>query len=134
MSPINNNLTLANFRGCLDSWGSQLHGLEDFTFLVKELGSRGGNSSSVSSEKVLAIFDWIADKTQQGHKVIKGPSEWGKLASTAISVLGRLGNVRGARRVFERARVNGMGGNVFAYSALISAYGISNFALPLLPF
>ncbi|KAF5448001.1 hypothetical protein F2P56_033510, partial [Juglans regia] len=50
-------------------------------------------------------------------------NEQGKLASSMISVLGRLGKVDLAKDIFETARSRGYGKTVYEYSALISAYG-----------
>nr|GME14191.1 pentatricopeptide repeat-containing protein At2g31400, chloroplastic [Ipomoea batatas] len=48
-----------------------------------------------------------------------------KLASSMISILGRLGKVDLAEKVFENAVNEGYGNTVYAYSALISAYAKS---------
>ncbi|XP_028070062.1 pentatricopeptide repeat-containing protein At4g26680, mitochondrial-like [Camellia sinensis] len=54
-------------------------------------------------------------------------NEQGKLASAMISVLGRLGKVDLAKKVFDTAVKEGYGNTVYAYSALISAYAKSGF-------
>ncbi|XP_074316600.1 pentatricopeptide repeat-containing protein GUN1, chloroplastic [Silene latifolia] len=91
-----------------------LSGCEDYCFFIRELGNRG------QLNKVVDCYDFaIARETKVVDK--------GKLASTMISVLGRLGNVKLARGVFDTAIAQGYGNTVYTYSALISAYGRSGF-------
>ncbi|KAF5455408.1 hypothetical protein F2P56_024985 [Juglans regia] len=89
---------------------SKLSGSGDYNFLLRELGNRGDCS------KAIRCFEFAVRRERRRN-------EQGKLASSMISVLGRLGKVELARMVFETARNEGYGNTVYAYSALISAYG-----------
>eukprot|EP00850_Spirogloea_muscicola_P022698 SM000307S11695 [mRNA] locus=s307:21016:26353:- [translate_table: standard] len=106
----------------LERCAGQLEGMEDLSYILRELGNAG------DSEKALAAFNWMVHQQKDGTCVVggmRGPLDWGKLASTMISTLGRLGRVEAAQAVFEQAQEAGMRGNVYAYSALLSAYGRS---------
>ncbi|XP_024378639.1 uncharacterized protein [Physcomitrium patens] len=105
-TPLNSTALL------LEKWSHQLVGLEDFPYLLRELGNRG------EWERALQGYEWMV---QQVHL----RSEWSKLASIMISTLGRLGKVEIALDVFNRAQKAGFGNNVYAYSAMVSAYGRS---------
>ncbi|GAB2282180.1 Pentatricopeptide repeat-containing protein gun1, chloroplastic [Dionaea muscipula] len=94
------------------SFESRLSGSDDYNFLLRELGNRGECS------KAMLCYEFALKRE-------KRQSERGKLASSMISVLGRLGKVELARNVFENAVDEGYGNTVYAYSALISAYGRS---------
>ncbi|KAK1291698.1 Pentatricopeptide repeat-containing protein [Acorus calamus] len=96
----------------LSGFERRLSGSEDYLFILRELGNRGELS------KALRCFEFAVRRE-------RGATEKGKLASAAISVLGRLGRADLARRVFEAARTEGYGNTVYAFSALISAYGRS---------
>lgn len=98
--------------GLLISFGAKFSGTDDFTFLLRELGNRGEHSAA------LRCFDFAVSREKKRN-------EQGKLASSMISVLGRLGKVELARSVFDRALLGGYGNTVYAYSALISAYAKS---------
>jgi pentatricopeptide repeat protein len=50
-------------------------------------------------------------------------SEWSKLANIMVSALGRLRKVEIALDVFDKAQKAGFGNNVYAYAAMVSAYG-----------
>ncbi|XP_021770042.1 pentatricopeptide repeat-containing protein At2g31400, chloroplastic-like [Chenopodium quinoa] len=100
------------FQVILMGFEGRLSGSEDYCFLLRELGNRG------ESSKAVACYEFAV---QRERKV----SERGKLASTMISVMGRLGNVDSARFVFDNAVNGGYGNTVYTYSALISAYGRS---------
>ncbi|GLJ06955.1 hypothetical protein SUGI_0053760 [Cryptomeria japonica] len=84
----------------------------DCGYLLRELGNRG------ECGKAMQCYEWAVARERKRN-------EQGKLASTMISVMGRLGRVDVARQVFERARAQGYGTTVYAFSALISAYGRS---------
>ncbi|GAB4841790.1 Pentatricopeptide repeat-containing protein gun1, chloroplastic [Ancistrocladus abbreviatus] len=98
----------------LFSFESKLCGSDDYNFLIRELGNRGECS------KALHCYEFAVRRE-------KKQSEKGKLASSMISILGRLGKVELARNVFDNALSKGFGNTVYAYSALISAYGRSGF-------
>ncbi|KAK6937256.1 Pentatricopeptide repeat, partial [Dillenia turbinata] len=102
------------FDNLLLGFESKLCGADDYTFLLRELGNRG------ESEKAIQCFDFAVRRERRKN-------EQGKLASTMISVLGRLGQVDQAKNVFEIALKEGYGNTVYTYSALISAYGRSAF-------
>ncbi|KAG2693298.1 hypothetical protein I3760_08G089700 [Carya illinoinensis] len=89
---------------------SKLCGSDDYSFLFRELGNRG------ESWKAIQCFEFAVRKERRRN-------EQGKLASSIISVLGRLGKVDLARDVFETAKSRGYGNTVYTYSALINAYG-----------
>ncbi|KAI6694589.1 hypothetical protein NL676_022299 [Syzygium grande] len=89
---------------------SKLCGADDYTFLLREFGNRGEHL------KVLQCFEFAVRRERRKN-------EQGKLASSAISILGRLGKVDLARTVFDTAFREGYGNTVYAYSALISAIG-----------
>jgi pentatricopeptide repeat protein len=91
---------------------SKLCGSDDYNFLLRELGNRG------DCLKAIRCFEFAVRRERKKN-------EQGKLASSMISILGRLGKVELARRVFETARNEGYGNTVYAYSAMISAYGRS---------
>ncbi|GMH02298.1 hypothetical protein Nepgr_004137 [Nepenthes gracilis] len=96
------------------SFESKLCGSDDYNFLLRELGNRGECS------KAMSCYEFAVRRE-------KKLSERGKLASSMISILGRLAKVELARNVFENAVDGGYGNSVYAYSALISAYGRSGF-------
>ncbi|XP_021837020.1 pentatricopeptide repeat-containing protein GUN1, chloroplastic [Spinacia oleracea] len=100
------------FQVLLMGFQARLSGSEDFCFLLRELGNRG------ESSKAVVCYDFAVQRESK-------MSERGKLASTMISVMGRLGNVDSARFVFDNAVNGGFGNTVYTYSALISAYGRS---------
>ncbi|KAK4558260.1 hypothetical protein RGQ29_007846 [Quercus rubra] len=93
---------------------SKLCGSDDYNYLLRELGNRGECS------KAIRCFQFAVRRERRKN-------EQGKLASSMISILGRLGRVELAREVFETARNEGYGNTVYAYSALISAYGRSGY-------
>lgn len=92
----------------------RLSGSEDYCFLLRELGNRG------ESAKAVHCYEFALKRE-------KKMGERGKLASSMISVMGRLGKVVIARGVFDNAVNGGYGNTVYTYSALISAYGRSGY-------
>nr|GMD12087.1 pentatricopeptide repeat-containing protein At2g31400, chloroplastic [Ipomoea batatas] len=94
------------------SFDSKLCGTDDYIFLLRELGNRGQWSMG------LRCFEFAIRRERRRN-------EQGKLASSMISILGRLGKVDLAEKVFENAVNEGYGNTVYAYSALISAYAKS---------
>ncbi|KAI4301526.1 hypothetical protein L6164_034795 [Bauhinia variegata] len=88
----------------------KLKGCNDYAYLIRELGNRGECS------KAIKCFEFAVSRDQRKY-------DQGRLTSSTISTLGRLGEVELAKRVFEMARNEGYGNTVYAYSALISAYG-----------
>lgn len=92
----------------------RLSGSEDYCFLLRELGNRG------ESSKAVHCYEFALRRE-------KKLSERGKMASSMISVMGRLGKVDIARNVFDNALNGGYGNTVYTYSALISAYGRSGY-------
>ncbi|KAF5194048.1 Pentatricopeptide repeat-containing protein [Thalictrum thalictroides] len=96
----------------LRSYESKLSGSDDYGFLLRELGNKG------EWLKAVRCFEFAVQREQKRN-------EQGKLASAMISILGRLGKVDLARNVFENANRDGYGNTVYAFSALISAYGRS---------
>ncbi|XP_022877999.1 pentatricopeptide repeat-containing protein At2g31400, chloroplastic-like [Olea europaea var. sylvestris] len=103
---------------CIDdillSFEPKLRGSDDYTFLLRELGNRGEWSIA------MRCFQFSINREKRRN-------EKGKLASSMISTLGRLGKVDLARDVFENAVNEGYGNTVYAYSALISAYAKSGY-------
>ncbi|KAK3034628.1 hypothetical protein RJ639_033583 [Escallonia herrerae] len=103
---------------CIDTvlvkFESRLSGSDDYIFLLRELGNRGEWSMAIR------CFEYAVDRERRRN-------EQGKLASSMISILGRLGKVDLAKKVFETAVNGGYGNTVYAYSALISAYAKSGF-------
>lgn len=103
---------------CMDrvllDFESKLSGVDDYTFLLRELGNRGKLSMA------MLCFDFAVNRERKRN-------EQGKLATSMISVLGRLGKVDLARKVFDTAVSEGYGNTVYAYSALISAYAKSGY-------
>ncbi|KAL7112491.1 hypothetical protein ACP275_04G006200 [Erythranthe tilingii] len=103
---------------CIDnillSFGSKLCASDDYTFLLRELGNRG------DWLKAMQCFEFAIRREKRRN-------ELGKLASSMISTLGRLGKVDLAKKVFENAVNEGYGNTVYAYSALISAYAKSGY-------
>lgn len=91
---------------------SKLCGSDDYNFLLRELGNRNEWSMAIQ------CFEFAVTRERRR-------TEQGKLASSVISVLGRLGKVELAKKVFETAVREGYGNTVYAYSALISAYAKS---------
>ncbi|KAI3679087.1 hypothetical protein L6452_38395 [Arctium lappa] len=91
---------------------SKLCGSDDYNFLFRELGNRNESSMAIQ------CFEFAVTRERRR-------TEQGKLASSMISVLGRLGKVELAKKVFETAVSEGYGNTVYAYSALISAYAKS---------
>lgn len=102
----------ASIPGILDVWSAKLYPKEDFAYILCELGNSG------EALKALSIYEWAI--TQDSLK-----SKRGKLLSTTISTLGRLGRVTLAQETFDKAVLAGFGQNVHAFSALVSAYGRS---------
>ncbi|CAL5437464.1 unnamed protein product [Camellia sinensis] len=98
----------------LRNFESRLCGTDDYTFLLRELGNRGEYSMAIR------CFEFAVQRERRRN-------EQGKLASAMISVLGRLGKVDLAKKVFDTAVKEGYGNTVYAYSALISAYAKSGF-------
>ncbi|XP_059659291.1 pentatricopeptide repeat-containing protein GUN1, chloroplastic [Cornus florida] len=98
----------------LVSFELKLCGSDDYKFLLRELGNRGEWSMA------MRCFEFAVGRDRRR-------SEQGKLASAMISILGRLGKVDLAEKVFETAVKEGYGNTVYAYSALISAYAKSGF-------
>ncbi|XAR61426.1 hypothetical protein NMG60_11035122 [Bertholletia excelsa] len=94
------------------SFEQRLCGADDYTFLLRELGNRGEYSTAIR------CFEFAVNREERR-------TEQGKLASAMISVLGRLGKVHLAKKVFDTAVNKGYGNTVFAYTALISAYAKS---------
>ncbi|KAK9067712.1 hypothetical protein SSX86_011823 [Deinandra increscens subsp. villosa] len=94
------------------SFQSKLCGSDDYNFLLRELGNRNEWSMAIQ------CFEFAVNRERRR-------TEQGKLASSVISVLGRLGKVELAKKVFETAVNEGYGNTVYAYSALISAYAKS---------
>ncbi|XP_076933346.1 pentatricopeptide repeat-containing protein GUN1, chloroplastic-like [Bidens hawaiensis] len=90
----------------------KLSGSDDYNFVLRELGNRNEWSMAIQ------CFEFAVNRERRR-------TEQGKLASSVISVLGRLGKVELAKRVFENAVSDGYGNTVYAYSALISAYAKS---------
>ncbi|KAK4482121.1 hypothetical protein RD792_009260 [Penstemon davidsonii] len=93
---------------------SKLYGSDDYTFLLRELGNRGEWC------KAMRCFEFAISREKRRN-------ELGKLASSMISTLGRLGKVDLAKKVFENAVNEGYGNTVYAYSSLISAYAKSGY-------
>ncbi|KAL1825792.1 hypothetical protein DCAR_0313974 [Daucus carota subsp. sativus] len=89
-------------------------GTDDYTFLLRELGNRGEYSMAIK------CFEYAVKREKRRN-------DQGKLASSMISILGRLGKVDLAEKIFEIAVNEGYGNTVYAYSALISAYGKSGY-------
>ncbi|XP_057518903.1 pentatricopeptide repeat-containing protein GUN1, chloroplastic [Amaranthus tricolor] len=100
------------FENLLLGFQLKLSGSEDYCFLLREFGNRGDYS------KAVLCYQFAVQRERKA-------SEKGKLASTMISVMGRLGKVDLARIVFDNAVNDGYGNTVYTYSALISAYGKS---------
>ncbi|XP_057461707.1 pentatricopeptide repeat-containing protein GUN1, chloroplastic-like [Actinidia eriantha] len=100
--------------GILLNFERKLCGTDDYTFLLRELGNRGEYSIAMK------CFEFAVRRERKRN-------EQGKLASAMISVLGRLGKVDLAKKVFDTAVTEGYGNTVYAYSALISAYAKSGF-------
>lgn len=94
------------------SFQSKLCGSDDYNFLFRELGNRNEWSMAIQ------CFEFAVSRERRR-------TEQGKLASSVISVLGRLGKVELAKKVFETAVSEGYGNTVYVYSALISAYAKS---------
>ncbi|XP_047315955.1 pentatricopeptide repeat-containing protein GUN1, chloroplastic [Impatiens glandulifera] len=98
----------------LMSFESRFAGTDDYIFLLRELGNRGEYSMAKR------CFHFAVRRERRRN-------EQGKLASSMISVLGRLGKVDLAKEVFDTAVREGYGCTVYSYSALISAYAKSGF-------
>nr|XP_043635580.1 pentatricopeptide repeat-containing protein At2g31400, chloroplastic [Erigeron canadensis] len=96
----------------LINFQNKLYGSDDYNFLLRELGNRNEWSMAIH------CFEFAVSRERRR-------TEQGKLASSVISVLGRLGKVELAKKVFETAVSEGYGNTVYAYSALISAYAKS---------
>ncbi|KAI9082537.1 hypothetical protein K1719_035406 [Acacia pycnantha] len=88
----------------------KLWGCDDYAYLIRELGNRG------QCWKANMCFEFAVGREKRKY-------EQGRLTSTMISTLGRLGKVDLAKRVFEMAKDKGYGNTVYSFSALISAYG-----------
>ncbi|KAL2239067.1 pentatricopeptide repeat-containing protein At2g31400, chloroplastic [Sesamum indicum] len=111
---INCNGELKSMDDILLSFESKLIASDDYTFLLRELGNRG------DWLKAMQCFEFAINRERRR-------TELGKLASSMISTLGRLGKVDLAKKVFENAVHEGYGNTVYAYSALISAYAKSGY-------
>ncbi|KAK9040790.1 hypothetical protein V6N11_015930 [Hibiscus sabdariffa] len=96
----------------LVSFESKLFSSDDYTFLLRELGNRS------ESEKALKCFNFAVRRERRR-------TEQGKLATAMIGILGRLGKVELAKGIFQTALNEGYGNTVYAFSALISAFGRS---------
>lgn len=96
------------------SFQPKLRACDDYIFLLRELGNRG------DSINAFRCFEFAIS-------LEKRRNERGKLASSMISTLGRLGKVDLAKKVFDDAVNEGYGNTVYAYSALISAYAKSGY-------
>ncbi|CAN8306167.1 unnamed protein product [Cochlearia groenlandica] len=96
------------------SFESKLCGSDDYTYILRELGNRG------EFEKAVRLYEFAVKRERRKN-------EQGKLASAMISILGRLGKVGIAKRVFETALADGYGSTVYAFSAIISAFGRSGY-------
>ncbi|KAH6823903.1 s uncoupled 1 [Perilla frutescens var. hirtella] len=96
------------------SFQPKLHASDDYTFLLRELGNRGDWMNA------MRCFEFAVS-------LEKRRNERGKLASSMISTLGRLGKADLAKKVFDDAVNEGYGNTVYAYSALISAYAKSGY-------
>ncbi|CAA0824912.1 Pentatricopeptide repeat-containing protein -chloroplastic [Striga hermonthica] len=96
------------------SFESRLCASDDYTFLLRELGNKGDWT------KAMRCFEFAISRERRRN-------ELGKLSSSMISTLGRLGKVDLAEKVFENAVNEGYGNTVYAYSALISAYAKSGY-------
>ncbi|XP_073151450.1 pentatricopeptide repeat-containing protein GUN1, chloroplastic [Henckelia pumila] len=101
---------------CMDDillgFQSKLCVSDDYTFLLRELGNRGEWS------KAMQCFQFAISREKRRN-------ELGKLTTSMISTLGRLGKVDLAKKVFDDAVIKGYGNTVYAYSSLISAYAKS---------
>ncbi|CAN1725628.1 Pentatricopeptide repeat-containing protein GUN1, chloroplastic [Linum perenne] len=93
---------------------SRLCSSDDYIYMLRELGNNGDWG------RAICCFEFAIKRE-------KRKLEKGKLASSMISTLGRLGKVELARSVFENAFNQGYGNNVYTFSALISAYGKSGY-------
>ncbi|KAI4386616.1 hypothetical protein MLD38_004534 [Melastoma candidum] len=96
------------------SFEPKLCGSDDYNFLVREFGNRG------DYVKAIQCFEFAVRREKRW-------TEQGKLTSAMISILGRLGKVDLARRVFDTAVKEGYGNTVYGFSAMISAYGRSGY-------
>lgn len=85
-------------------------------------GANGYTVSSLAGATPGSTSGYAGGKLSGGGASLGGV-EGGKLVSTIVSVLGRSGHVDAARRVFDQALDQGLGPNVYAFSALLSAYG-----------
>ncbi|XP_057436211.1 pentatricopeptide repeat-containing protein GUN1, chloroplastic [Lotus japonicus] len=94
----------------LFNYEHRLWGCEDYIYMLKECGNNG---RFLLATKCYDFAMW-----KENGRVNKG-----KLTSTMISTLGRLGKIEHAVRLFEIGRYEGYGNTVYAYSAMISAYG-----------
>ncbi|XP_028771035.1 pentatricopeptide repeat-containing protein At2g31400, chloroplastic isoform X1 [Neltuma alba] len=88
----------------------KLRRCDDYAYLIRELGNRG------ECWKANRCFEFAVRREKRKY-------EQGRLTSTMISTLGRLGKVDLAKKVFEMAKDKGYGNTVYAFSAIISAYG-----------
>ncbi|CAL1391641.1 unnamed protein product [Linum trigynum] len=111
MSSGKDELTLENV---LLAFESRLCSSDDYIYMLRELGNNGDWG------RALCCFEFAIKRE-------KRKLEKGKLASSMISTLGRLGKVELAKSVFETAFNEGYGNNVYTFSALISAYGKSGY-------
>ncbi|KAL1542616.1 Pentatricopeptide repeat-containing protein gun1, chloroplastic [Salvia divinorum] len=105
---------VSNIDNILVDFQPKLRASDDYTFLLRELGNRG---------------DWVNAMRCFQFAITheKRRNEKGKLASSMISTLGRLGKADLAKHVFDVAVNEGYGNTVYAYSALISAYAKSGY-------
>ncbi|KAL3517356.1 hypothetical protein ACH5RR_019945 [Cinchona calisaya] len=104
----------ARLDAILLSFESKLCGSDDYNFLLRELGNRGEWSMA------MRCFDFAISRERRRN-------DQGRLASSMISILGRLGKVDLAKKVFDNAISEGYGNTVYAYSSLISAYAKSGY-------
>lgn len=98
----------------LVDFAPKLCGSDDYKFLLQEFGNRG------EWEMSMRCFDFAIGREWRAK-------EQGKLASSMISTLGRLGKIELAEKVFENAVKEGYGNTVYAYSSIISAYAKSGY-------
>lgn len=96
------------------SFQPKLRASDDYIFLLRELGNRG------DCDNAIRCFEFALS-------LEKRRNERGKLGSSMISTLGRLGKVDLAKKVFDNAVNEGYGNTVYAYSSLIGAYAKSGY-------
>ncbi|XP_045795336.1 pentatricopeptide repeat-containing protein At2g31400, chloroplastic [Trifolium pratense] len=101
---------IAAIDNVLIEYEPKLRKVEDYIYMIKEFGNTGHFLLATK------CFDFVIWK--QNGRVAKG-----KLTSTMIGTLGKLGKIDLALRLFESARLEGHGNTVYSFSAMISAYG-----------